>query len=502
MTLHTFGEDPLVALADAQHPQAQYLRCYLSDLKARWVLEEARYFDRDYLEEHAAYYGSLASQHPNICRRLHFFDEQLRSTDVEDALSGSKTAEERLQQSYLGFAVLRPLAHSPLGRTVVRWYPDEPNRYAGNPRIVTPARTYVAHYAGIPLRVTGLAWQQQDGAVALCATIALWSMLHSSAFDDHHAIPTTTDVTRFAYRTLREGAHVFPALDGLENRQIVEAIARAHLTPILIEGDAIDGFSRDGFSTTLAALLRSGYPVLLSGSLDEERGGHVVCVTGFRETGDGAPLQDAGLKVLYVHDDNLGPNVREEIELDDSDFVRLRPRAPAHRYDGNRLPDPAESYPSFTPKQIIVAVHEGLHMPPGHLTRAGEQLVNSRKGLVEDSEGLRATVQFARISNYVGDILARAVGSNPPALAAVRRRIVDGFPPIGLHLGVIRIGARNRLVADVLVDAGDPARFELVESSAWWRSYGTVVYSKAYLDALKELGDVLPLGELVTDPAV
>lgn len=397
MKVHRFGhEDPLAALS--QHPQGAYLRCYLSDLHATWVLEEARYFDRDYLEEHSAYYASLPAQYSNLCRRLHFFTEGFSPETLDDALGGEDGARATLEAAYLGFSVIRPLGHAPFGRTVVKWYPDRPKDYGGNPRIDTPSRDYVAHIAGVPLPVRGLAWQQQDGAVALCATSALWSMLHSSAFDDHHAIPTTSDVTRFAYRSLREGAHVFPAVDGLDNRQILEAIARAHLTPVLVDGDADDGFSREVFSTTVATLLRSGYPVLLSGVL-QDRGGHLICVTGFRASGGGSPNQDAAVEVLYVHDDNLGSNVREVLELDGEGQVGLRPKAPPQRYDGETLFDPASNYPVFRPQQLIVGVHEGLHMPPSHLNRIGDQLVTTIQDVVDDGE-FTATVRFAKSSSY------------------------------------------------------------------------------------------------------
>lgn len=498
MKIHRFGsEDPLAELS--QHPQVAYLRCYLSDLHASWILEETRYFDRDYLEEHAAYYAGLAAQYSSVCRRLHFFSEGFSTDALERALGGEDDAHRTLQGSYLGFSVIRPLGHAPLGRTVVQWYPDRPQDYGGNPRIDTPSREYVTHVAGVQFRVRGLAWQQQDGAVAVCATTALWSMLHSSAFDDHHAIPTTSDVTRFAYRSLREGAHVFPATDGLDNRQIQDSIARAHLTPMLVQGDANDGFSREIFCTTVATLLRSGYPVLLSGVL-EDRGGHLTCVTGFRTSGSGSPNQDAAAEVFYVHDDNLGSNVREAIEFDEFEQVRLRPKAPPRRYEGEPLFDPAKDYPAFRPQQLIVGVHQGLHMPPLQLKQIGDALVAAIQDGVEDQ--LTATLRFAKSASYAREFLRDALAGDAAGLRAVRRRLAEDVPPMGLHLGIVRIGSQtNPLVADVLIDATDLAHLDASDSAQWWRAFGTVVYAKAYESRLKLLADELPLGFLVSDAA-
>jgi hypothetical protein len=173
-------EDPLVALGELQ--QALYLRRYLADLGAVSIIEEPTYFDRDYLAEFVAFYATSTRGYPNHCRRLHFFSTAVDETLLAEAVSGDESSLEELQGSYLGFVVLRPIASAPLGRTVLAWYPEHtPSR----PRMTTPSRWYECHLAGITLYTWGLAWQQQDSGVSSCATIALWSALHSSAFDDH-----------------------------------------------------------------------------------------------------------------------------------------------------------------------------------------------------------------------------------------------------------------------------------------------------------------------------
>src|SRR5690606_20144166 len=97
-----------------------------------------------------------------------------------------------------GFVVIRPIPNTPLGRTVLRIYPD---KTPSTPRITNPSRQYECHVAGLTLKIEGLAWQQQDQGVGGCATVALWSMLHSQAFDDRHVVPTTAEVTQIAHRS-------------------------------------------------------------------------------------------------------------------------------------------------------------------------------------------------------------------------------------------------------------------------------------------------------------
>jgi hypothetical protein len=166
--------------------QVQYLRCYLADLNAQSVIEEPNYFDRDYLAEFAAFYSTSSKGYRNICRRLHLFDvplPELRRT-LAAALGGIEDGVARLNQSYLGFIVVRPLPMTPLGRTVLKLYPERSHNF---PRETRPARDYRANLLGMPLEVRGLAWQQQDRGVGACATVALWTMFHSSALDEHHA---------------------------------------------------------------------------------------------------------------------------------------------------------------------------------------------------------------------------------------------------------------------------------------------------------------------------
>jgi hypothetical protein len=194
------SSDPLVLLdRDLGSRQVKYLRCYLHDLGACATVLEPNYFDHDYLSEFEAFYATSAAGYPNICRRVHYFNESVTRTLFERAVGGHPEAQKLLERSYLGHIVLRPIAGAPIGRTVLRVYADDAGLAAGMPRVMEPAREYEAHVAGLTLKVSGLAWQQQDSAVGACATVALWSMLHSSALDDRHAISTTARITAMAH---------------------------------------------------------------------------------------------------------------------------------------------------------------------------------------------------------------------------------------------------------------------------------------------------------------
>ena len=59
-----FGDDSLSKLRGST--QADYLRCYLTDLGAQTVIEEQNYFDRDYLAEFSAFYSTSSKGYINI----------------------------------------------------------------------------------------------------------------------------------------------------------------------------------------------------------------------------------------------------------------------------------------------------------------------------------------------------------------------------------------------------------------------------------------------------
>lgn len=471
------GGEPLSQIGDI--PQARYLRIYLADLRCSTVLIEPVYFDRDYLSEFQAFYSVSTRSYGNRCRRVHYFSEIDVSRDMlSRALCGDEATALEIRKHYLGFIVLRPIPTAPIGRTVLRWYPDQT---PATPRVTTPSRDYHVHVAGLRLTVHGLAWQQQDQGVGACATIALWSMLHSSAFDDYHAIPSTSDITRFAHLTASLGARVFPSR-GLTAFQVCEAIKECGLAPVMMSGDIAsggqaEGFRRERFASACTSLLRSGYPVLLLGQLRQAGGeaqGHAVCAVGFRESA--SPQVDAGqvgfqdlaVPVVYVHDDNLGPSVREQVAVDAATLaVELRPARPAYGQTPTAAPDPLTGYPAFRPQHLVVAMHEDLRTSPDSLNeralRTADRLSKGLQWLAKAGHvpgpvcGVALSTRFLRVSAYLGLELGRLLAPQPNLLPNVRLALAELAEPMSLHLGVARFGVGGVPVLDVLHDTTDSA---------------------------------------------
>ncbi|ABI37131.1 hypothetical protein Shewmr4_0050 [Shewanella sp. MR-4] len=455
--------------------QSRYVSKYLNFLGAKKVLVEDNYFDRDYLNEFSAFYSLSAKGYPNICQRLHFFSTMRLDRELfVSAVGGDESAIDELQNGYLGFIVVRPITDSPFGRTVLKWYPDQT---PGTPRVTQPSRDYVCNVAGLEFCVHGLAWQQQDSGVAACATIGIWSMLHSSAFNECNAIPTTSMITEAAHSSALVGRPPYPS-HFLRIDQIQHAIIQLGFSPAITNGELVGQFFTTArFANTCAAYLRSGYPLLIGGVHgDGVPVGHAVCAVGFREPapqqGGGiaeVSLQDDNISYLYIHDDNIGPNVRFKLitqkvhEGTPEEFERcvMKMETPAYLNVGA-----AENLDNTTiiPQSIIAAVHPDLKITSDSFFRHGISLTGSlHAALKEYTEGMNIeptslvfSTRFVMLKDYLSIELKRQLGSEPDLLSNTRIQLQENVPPMSLHLALLRIAMPDASVLiDVLFDTTD-----------------------------------------------
>lgn len=406
------------------------------------MIEETAYFDRDYLSEYSAYYGTCVGGYGNVCRRLHFFTEDVDEEKFQAAQGGTTTGHD-LQDSYRGFLVWRPLPFAPLGRTVLRWYPGEVD---GPPGIIAPVRDYLAHVGGIELSVKGLAWQQQDTAVSRCATIALWSMLHSSGFDEHHAVPTTAAVSMAAFQQVSLGRPPFHG-DGLTTPQMCGAVSALGFSPVVVPGDHLDdagkvlGFSPDRFAEVCSTFVVSGYTIVLTGRYENSRTFHSVCLVGY------FPDTKQGIEAVYLHDDNLGPAARflvtEEALKDSSGRQRvLLRRAPPAILEKDT--DPVADFPSFLPLGVIIAVHPEIRTSPAQLWRLKDGIT---KALATKLKTVQVGARFMRAGDYLGQHLDRLLKG--PQRGRARQALSQ--LPLSLFILVIRASVATQTGTQVPV---------------------------------------------------
>lgn len=474
--------------------QLTYIYQYLRHLEVKAVIVEPQYFDRDYLSEFSAFYSLSARGYPNYCRRAHFFSDDITRELFFDAVGGSEAATKRMQDAYRGFAVVRPIDSAPFGRTVLSWYPDQ---QASNPRVVKPSRDYFCNFCGLRLKVFGLAWQQQDQGVSACATIGLWTMLHSSAFNERYAIPTTVTITQAANR-LSWGLRTFPSRH-LFLQQVCEAIKGFGLSPYLVEGDQPPTqqglpkrFSKEKLCNTIASLVRSGFPCVIGGVVKRPNNrpavGHINACVGFRAQPNLAPNQmyaDGDLEAFYIHDDNIGPAVRFTLGHYDpkamarsaspTDPICLAPDNPAQAQN-----IAASNYGFFIPGFILAAVENDLRTSAEALIqKAIEVRERIATAAILDAQNrgqpqpiLTVGTQYSTVASYMGIALRDRLHTHPKVLATVRLELQERVEPMSLYIGIVRLADQAGPALDVLYDTTD--------SDINHPIFATVCYSSVY----------------------
>ncbi|MCC7492455.1 MAG: hypothetical protein IT204_08925 [Fimbriimonadaceae bacterium] len=294
-------------------PQVANLAAYLEALGATSIVAESHYIDRHYLEEFSRFYSRRLLAPPNYCRRLHFFDLDLAKDGLRHwidraSAEGVAPVEADLSRHYLGYLVVRPLPDVPVGRTVVR-----PPRDAGLCCAAVARQT--VHLLGLRLVLDALPFQQQDQAVAACATTAVWTALQRQARYEGQRPPTPTAVTEAGVRYFQPHGRAYPA-QGLTIEQICDAFRAHDFPPEVIAMQNSPG----EFWLVVNIYLGSGIPVVLAA--DTAEGHHAVVVSGYRPASRGESecrladrVRSRNLEFASVllHDDRVGPYIEAQV---------------------------------------------------------------------------------------------------------------------------------------------------------------------------------------------
>lgn len=446
-----------------------YFEEYFQALGAATIVAERSCIDRDYLEDYAAYYDRCFQDYPRRTQRLHFFSSAFDRTAFEAALMDAADARrESLQQSYLGFVVVKPLPLTVVGRTCLKTYPDDNGR-----RQFPILRTYPVNLFGLELTVQSLAYQEQDTVVAACATSALWSCFQGTGKLFQHMIPPPVEITDWAGDHMPEdllsaSARAFPN-SGLTCTQMAHAVRRVGLEPFVIGAN-----SRYGLSSVAYAYLRGKIPSILAARLYTGlgtpqaalMGGHAIALTGY-SMGNAAPtafgntgflLRASRIDKLYGHDDQVGPFARMEW-----DQVQLpahltgKAGAPAQNIDGLKT-----SWPG-----LVHALADFVLLPLYHKIRIPFSLIhdamlsidavanNLRNLVMPQVPRAEWDIYLTTASDYKSSVRADYAGTNIDVLQALT---VD----LPRFLWRVTLRTQVHLELDLLFDATGIAQHDLL----------------------------------------
>lgn len=451
--------------------QLEYLCGFLSnpEMGTKTIVKEFPYTDRHYTEEYRSYYSTIFRPPTQQATRLHFFREAWSNEAFASLIDLAASNEdayqevvERINESYLGFSVIRPLPSAPIGRTILC------------PFTSVPSRTYIqplqrAHLAGFELKVHGVPFQQQETAVGACATTAIWSALAAAARVTGHRSPTPNQITEAATRHLLNN-RAMPADGGLELAQVLESVRASGYEPYVIKPDR--NFSV--FSLAIKCYLASHIPVivLLQGQPDY----HAVTLVGYRVSDSAyakpaleintanAILRATGLTRVYVHEDRLGPYARMKwLTPEEHEAVLKQSRSgdeslscdlPALQHE----PYSHDTYGySLQPMGIycaVVPLSSNLRLSAlGLISIAGElrSMFRMLLGPSADSE-LFIEPRFVLSGHYVEEVLR--IGVQPSSRA--RRMATQMTLP--RYVGILRFMLGETAVCDVICDASDILR--------------------------------------------
>lgn len=304
---------------------------HLRNAGAVSAIIEAEYLDRDFTAEFGAFYSKVFKRHTKICQRIHFFRKPIASAGGGATPNHVVNELESLSKDgdYLGFVVVRPISHAPLGRVNVAAPVSPPDTYSD----VLVRSDQKVHLMGAELSVVGVPFTQQDARLGACAQAAIW--MCARHFHEKHrgswaSVPDITEAAskptdQLLSRSLPAGS------EGLGLDNMVRALRWLGREPLLYSAIGFNKKTQKPVwpkGANRAAIIEryidSGIPVILILAPWEksQRLAHAVVVTGHtRKIFKTAPnLPPRSTRAAFcdhflVHDDQRGPHLRLPIIL-------------------------------------------------------------------------------------------------------------------------------------------------------------------------------------------
>ncbi len=355
-----------------------FYKDYLQTLNVKTFVVEKQYIDKDFLNDYASYYVKCFHPYERFCTRLHFFSCEITEENFNSLLTDFQLFKEnhqKLQDNYLGYMVIKNLPQSIIGKTCLKSYPKDDNRYF-------PATVkHKVHLAGIPLYIETLPFQEQDSVVAACATSSLWSMFYGTGELFHHSIPSPYEITKAATQDFPVSNRAFPN-HGLSLEMMAKAINKVGLEPLCINAD-----SEVLTKATIYAYLKAHLPVMMGikliNRITNRVDMHAVTIVGYnfdenkkidcvyQQPHEGYPfnLRASNISKIYVHDDQVGPFAKMEfgkIGFDIDKYGKVMKNEDGSTYERWIL---TTSYGMENGRKIYHAIPKALLIPTYHKIR-------------------------------------------------------------------------------------------------------------------------------------
>jgi hypothetical protein len=286
ISVHSLGDDESWNSLRADlwgsdnHPLIDSLLTFLRVSGAASCVIEGLYVDRDFSASFSAFYSTLFRPYQKYCRRLHFFQGDVG--ELRENPDPTKVTEllETNREGYLGYVVLRPLAHAPISNAKLA-----ANLLCPNPtqEVSVRAKRNI-HVLGTSLEISGFPLSQQDTRVGACAQATIW--MAGRHFHDKHGAPwfSMPDITASALRPTDSAiTRSLPAgSDYLTTDNMVRALRAMGRHPVFYAPNVVDDQKEWGFRPTdvIYRYVDSGIPVILGMEVPGSSVGHAVVAIG------------------------------------------------------------------------------------------------------------------------------------------------------------------------------------------------------------------------------
>jgi hypothetical protein len=289
---------------------------------------ESAYIDRDFSAAYSSFYSTLFQPYLKYCSRLHFFKSELVGLDQSAGAEAISRTLEANDESYLGYVILRPLAHAPISSAVL-----SAKHLRGAPNQEVAVRSiFQVHALGATLNVEGAPLTQQDTRIGACAQATIWTAArhfhnrHSTAW---YSIP---DITEAALKPTDSAlTRSLPAgSDYLTCDNMVRAFRAIGQHPVVYAPSVMNGVSdwnRPSPKEIISRYIDSGIPVILGLQATGAAVGHAVVAVGAERRDDldpallpNAPTSAEFITHILVNDDQRGSYCRlPQLEADKTD---------------------------------------------------------------------------------------------------------------------------------------------------------------------------------------
>jgi hypothetical protein len=281
------------------------------DQKAESMVVERTYVDRDFTASYYMQAGRAFMPTDKNAQRVHFFSSDLRTVEKCLASFDDPELDKLLQDTYLGFAVIRPDGIQTLGRTLIA----PPERVGGVAACYGALGHTRVSLHGHRLGIWACPYMSQDGRVLACATAAFWmATLGIAGREDGGRACSTAEITQMA-NGLHRGFGPRVGQAGLSVEQMERALVEMGFDPLVLSSA-----TPDRLRNLLMSYCDGGLPPILVVKIPG-RGLHAMTVIGrahavgrVKYTRSKWPVLAGSLPGdIILHDDQQGMYLAAEI---------------------------------------------------------------------------------------------------------------------------------------------------------------------------------------------